>query len=70
MLITLLYVSLLGLVAILAFNLWEQNRQRALLENVLRDVYDLVNKHNSLADAFVELANDFDEQQEINNNNG
>jgi len=68
MLITLLYVSLLGLVAILAFNLWEQNRQRALLENVLRDVYDLVNKHNSLADAFVELANDFDEQQEINNN--
>lgn len=69
MLITWLDISLLGLVAILAFNLWEQNRQRALLENVLRDVYDLVNKHNSLADAFVELANDFDEQQE-NNNNG
>lgn len=64
MLITWLDISLLGLVVVLAFNLWEQNRQRALLENVLRDVYDLVNKHNSLADAFVELANDFDEQQE------
>jgi len=64
MLITWLDISLLGLVSVLAFNLWEQNRQRALLENVLRDVYDLVNKHNSLADAFVELANDFDEQQE------
>ena len=64
MLITWLDVSLLGLVAVLAFNLLEQNRQRALLENVLSDVYDIVNKHNSLADAFVELANDFDEQQE------
>ena len=64
MLITWLDISLLGFVAILAFNLWEQNKQKALLENVLRDVYDLVNKHNSLADAFVELANDFDEQQE------
>ena len=68
MLITWLDISLLGFVAILAFNLWEQNKQKALLVNVLRDVYDLVNKHNSLADAFVELANDFDEQQEKINN--
>ena len=68
MLITWLDISLLGFVAILGVTIWEQNRQKTLLENVLRDVYDLVNKHNSLADAFVELANDFDEQQEKINN--
>jgi len=64
MLITWLDISLLGFVAIFGVTIWEQNRQKALLENVLRDVYDLVNKHNSLADCFVVLANDFDEQQE------
>jgi hypothetical protein len=63
MLITWLDISLLGFVAILGVTIWEQNRQKTLLENV----YDLVNKHNSLADAFVELANDFDQQQENDN---
>jgi hypothetical protein len=50
-----------GLFASVAVLLWEQHLQRKILERFSEGMIELIDKHNELADAFVELEEDVEE---------
>ena len=51
----------LGLLVSVAVLLWEQHVHRKTMERFSEGMIELIDKHNELADAFVELEEDVEE---------
>lgn len=62
MLISVIDLVLLGLAALAAITLWEQYQHKDQLARLRDTLQDLVNKHNSLSDAFVEMGSQLEDE--------